>query len=449
MSRIRARSDSVERTRLANGLRVVVCRDRRAPLVVTRLAVQAGAREEPADRCGLAHLCEHLACDGPTNAPEAGLPERVRRLGGASNGWIFHDYAAFGTTVPSRAAAAALRLDAERLAWRPAQVSDDRLRTEAETLLQERHDRGGVPFAPELEYVHRLLYPATHPYHRPAIGMPDGLRAITRDDATGFAAACYQPNRTAIIAVGDVDIETLTRHAREAFAAGAHVPAGSARSVAMPADAALTALGPIEQATPARIALDVPYVRTYLAIRAPGHGTRGWHAMSVLARWLGTGRSNPFHRRLVDMSGLAHDVRVCWESFRDASTLAFVCTAPPETSPERLEHALAHALDDAIADGPLATDLERARTKALIDYYAHFDSIETRADWLAAMAMLRPDAADAETTRGDVSDAAESDADPDDDRLAAVTADDILDAARALALPHQRVWLSLTPRRAE
>jgi predicted Zn-dependent peptidase len=68
MLRTGPRPDSFERTRLANGLRIVACRDVRAPLVVTRAAVRAGSREEPADRCGLAHLCEHLACDGPTRA---------------------------------------------------------------------------------------------------------------------------------------------------------------------------------------------------------------------------------------------------------------------------------------------------------------------------------------------------------------------------------------------
>jgi zinc protease len=454
MPRTGPRPDSVERTRLANGLRIVACRDARAPLVVTRAAVRAGSREEPADRCGLAHLCEHLACDGPTHAAhgspdtDATLSARVRRLGGASHGWIVHDYATFGATVPSDALRQALRLDGERLAWRPAEVPEDRLRLEAETLLQERHDRGSASFAREVESVQRLLYPVTHPYHRPAIGVAKGLRAITREDATAFVDACYKPNRTVVIAVGDLDPDALARHASDAFSGISNGSVDSERdAVATPRDAAAEAgtvmLPSLQEPRHAVVEVSVPYVRTYLAMRAPGHGAPGWHAMSMVARWLGTGRSNPLHRRLVDELGVAQEVRVCWESYRDASTLAFACTALPDISPARLEHALSHALDDALSDGPNAADLERARTKALLDYYANFDSLETRADWLATLAMLRSsDAAD-----GGGGGAAAA-ADADDEVLEAIGREELLAAAQAHAMPHQRVTLSLVPRRA-
>src|SRR5690349_8917822 len=54
---------------LANGLRVVVHTDRKAPVVAVSVWYNVGSKDEPAGRTGFAHLFEHLMFNGSENAP--------------------------------------------------------------------------------------------------------------------------------------------------------------------------------------------------------------------------------------------------------------------------------------------------------------------------------------------------------------------------------------------
>jgi len=54
---------------LANGLRVIVHTDRKAPVVAVSVWYNVGSKDEPAGRTGFAHLFEHLMFNGSENAP--------------------------------------------------------------------------------------------------------------------------------------------------------------------------------------------------------------------------------------------------------------------------------------------------------------------------------------------------------------------------------------------
>jgi hypothetical protein len=54
---------------LANGLRVLVHEDRKAPVVAVSVWYNVGSKDEPKGRTGFAHLFEHLMFNGSENAP--------------------------------------------------------------------------------------------------------------------------------------------------------------------------------------------------------------------------------------------------------------------------------------------------------------------------------------------------------------------------------------------
>lgn len=54
---------------LANGLRVLVHEDRKAPVVAVSVWYNVGSKDEPPGRTGFAHLFEHLMFNGSENAP--------------------------------------------------------------------------------------------------------------------------------------------------------------------------------------------------------------------------------------------------------------------------------------------------------------------------------------------------------------------------------------------
>src|SRR5262245_50664952 len=57
-----------ERFKLENGLQVILVPEKDQPAAVVALGVRAGVYNEPAGRCGLAHLAEHLFWYGATKS---------------------------------------------------------------------------------------------------------------------------------------------------------------------------------------------------------------------------------------------------------------------------------------------------------------------------------------------------------------------------------------------
>ena len=93
----------VERTRLANGLQVVVAPRRGVPLVAVRLLVRAGSALDPARRFGLAHLVAAAVRRGTRRRSGARLDAEVEALGAELGGGVDEDAAALGLSAPLEA----------------------------------------------------------------------------------------------------------------------------------------------------------------------------------------------------------------------------------------------------------------------------------------------------------------------------------------------------------
>lgn len=415
----RPTTSPVDTFQLANGLRVAFQRDTRLPLTALHLCYEVGSRHEPAERCGLAHLCEHLAFQEHSEGP--GHRGLVERAGGLVNGSTHHDRTGFSTILPSSQRTLALRLEARRMAEPPAGWPSGVFEAQRRVLLQERRQRfDGRAYGRSFEILHQLLYPAEHPYHRPPAGSVDGIGAVTHGDAAAFRSR-YTPPRAVLALIGDFVPDRDRPEIERLFGS---IPPGPGKGPEEPKP-----LPPTESRRE-RAEDRIPFARTYVAFRAPGEGTDGWYAAALLARGLALGRSSPLQRHLRD-TGLAQDVQAHLISMRDASTLAWSATAAPGVDWRRLEAALEATLDNLlVADIPEPL-LRRARNKALTDLYSVLQRLERRAETLAASIALRGDAGRL---------------DREGDRFGEVDPGRIITIGRELARTGPRVVLSLVPR---
>src|SRR5574340_743621 len=80
-------------TALANGMKVLVAEDHRAPTATLVLAVKVGSRDERLGETGLAHLVEHLALKGTRAHPR--LADALDELGGRYNASTTQDLTTF------------------------------------------------------------------------------------------------------------------------------------------------------------------------------------------------------------------------------------------------------------------------------------------------------------------------------------------------------------------
>lgn len=397
-----AQAFAVERLTLGNGLRVVLLRDRRLPLIALQMSYDAGSRHDPAGRCGLAHLTEHLLYAGAGSG--SGWAERLHRLGGQPGAVTSFDRTCFTVSLPAHNLVQGLRIEAERQAaaaaagagegWREA------LDVQRRVLLAERRERlASRPHDLAFERLHRLLFPPGHPYRRPPSGLTAGIRAITWDEMAAFARERYALHNAVLVLAGDL-------------------PAAAGRQV----DAALGGFFPGRRPAPAG-ALVAPCAggerravmrdravagRAYLACRLSGFGTREWYAASLLARSLGVGRSSPLHRALVG-GGLAREVHTSLVPMRDAGTLVIAATAERGVAAGRLTEELIAEVDRLLREGLSEADLQRARKKALIDHCVNVQILRSRADLAARFTAFfdRPELIAAELRRRQEVDAAE------------------------------------------
>src|SRR5690606_28383839 len=98
-----------ERQILDNGLRVIVHRDERTPMVTTNILYDAGSRDEEPDSTGFAHLFEHLMFEGTQNIPLFDVP--VMMAGGENNAFTNNDLTNYYITLPATNLETALWLE--------------------------------------------------------------------------------------------------------------------------------------------------------------------------------------------------------------------------------------------------------------------------------------------------------------------------------------------------
>lgn len=391
----------VERSRLANGLTVVLQPDHRWPMVVSTVCYATGSRHDPPARAGLAHACEHLAFYGPQRAADGGAPAdrartyagRIERAGGSARAATLPDRVSFSSSFPRGALAAILAVEAQRMA-EPFDSSDAAsLDIQRRVLIDELRQRSqSRVHAAAVEQAHRMLFPESHPYHRPAAGEPDGIAAITPEDARAFAAARFTPRRAILVLAGDLPdgVDELVRRLFEPLSGGDDAPGPSVcaeidRTPNELAPRKLTTL--LDEASRRQaVAAPVPGPQAYLAWEVPGFGQPGWYEAVLLVRAISAGRSSPLAQALVDTRAVARAVHGALVTMRDASTLVLSAAAAPGVDRPVLEQALVDEADRALA-GPVSSGaLTRARTKALSDHYFEVQNLERRADLCAAYA---------------------------------------------------------------
>ena len=77
-------AETVEQT-LANGLKVIVKTDRRAPVVVSQIWYKAGSMDESTGTTGVAHATEHMMFKGTKKVPGGEFSRLIAAAGGQEN----------------------------------------------------------------------------------------------------------------------------------------------------------------------------------------------------------------------------------------------------------------------------------------------------------------------------------------------------------------------------
>lgn len=202
-------------TELANGMKVVVKEDRRAPSVVHMVWYGAGAMDEVDGTSGVAHVLEHMMFKGTEAVGPGEFNKIVASVGGRDNAFTSHDYTAYYQQVPADQLARVMRLEADRMTG--LRLTDEDFAKEVEVVKEERRMRtDDKPRALVFEELMATAFHA-HPYRRPVIGWMSDLDHMRPADARAWYDRWYAPQNATLVVVGDVDHEAVFKEAQAVY----------------------------------------------------------------------------------------------------------------------------------------------------------------------------------------------------------------------------------------
>ena len=206
--------ETVLKTRLSNGLTVLVRRDDSAPVVAIVTHVKAGYFDETDDVVGIAHVLEHMYFKGTPTRGVGEISKATKAAGGYLNAGTIYDYTSYYTVLPSSGFETGLEIQAD--AYANSLIDADELRKELEVIIQEAKRKADNPGAVAVETLYELLHD-THRMRRWRIGREDQLRTFTHAHVASFYRNHYRPRNTILVIVGDVDPDDALRHVERLY----------------------------------------------------------------------------------------------------------------------------------------------------------------------------------------------------------------------------------------
>ncbi|SDV48224.1 M16 family metallopeptidase [Chitinasiproducens palmae] len=391
-----------ERT-LANGMRLIVMEDHRAPVVAHGLWFRVGSIDEQSGRTGLAHIVEHLMFNGTHRYGVGDYDRQISALGGYANALTWTDYTAYTVEAPADALEAVMAIEAERIT--DLVIGEADFVRELRVIMEERRQTNDDD--PTGLLYEGLFASAFHasPQRWPIVGWMDDLEAMHVDDARAWYRDWYAPNNATLIVAGDVDPQGAFDLAARYYGAIDARPLPQRRPQREPEQRGARRIETLARVPAPQLALGfkAPNLSSLATASAPADD--GQHArdttarqqddvfaLVVLAELLDAQRV--LELALVRKRRVADEVWAWYDCYsREPGLFVIGAIAAADVDPARVEREI-HALLARIAAGDVdGAALERVKTRLIVSRIYRSDSIFDEAGAVGRLAVLgfRPD----------------------------------------------------------
>ena len=306
--------------------------------------VGVGARDEPAELCGVSHFLEHLLFKGTATRTAMDISQSVDRVGGDINAFTAKEYTAYYCRLPARHAHTGIDLLGEVLSV-PALKGDD-VESERQVILEELAMDDDSPD----DVVHRTFTRQVfgdHPLGRDTAGERDTVTAISAEDVRRFHADHYRAGSTVVAVAGAVDPDDVVERVAMAFE---QLPTGDGR-VARTAPAGTLGDTVIDD--------DTEQVHLMIGGRSLDRRDPDREALDVANHVLGGGLSSRLFDEIRERRGLVYSVFSGTSAYADAGVWSVYAGTMPEHATTVHDLVLAQ-LEALVADGITDDELEIA-----------------------------------------------------------------------------------------
>jgi zinc protease len=358
---------------LANGLRLIIKEDHRAPTVVQQVWYRAGSMDESPGTTGVAHVLEHMMFKGTRRVGPEGFSRLVAEAGGRDNAFTSTDYTVYHEQVHRDRLPFVMRLEADRMA--NLTIRPEEFAREIKVVMEER--RMSTEDQPRALLDENLLATAfsAHPYKWPTIGWMQDLQNMNWKDARAWYKSWYAPNNATVVVVGDVDPEQVIAWAKRYYGPLARKAIPERKPQSEPAQRGLKR---VMLKAPAELA----YVR--LGYKAPAlrDPAKDWEpfALEVLVKVLGGNDGARLNQILVRERRIATSAGAEYELVSRGPGMVFLNAAAAQGhAGSELESALREIVARVVAQGITPEELQRAKVQLLAQFVYRRDSFFAQA----------------------------------------------------------------------
>jgi len=350
---------------LANGLKVLLVEEHKAPVITVQIWYKVGSRNEVMGRAGLSHMLEHMMFKGTPKYGKGEFSKIIEKNGGNDNAFTSQDYTAYFENLAADKLELALEMEADRM--QGLLLDEKEFKLEREVVKEERRLRvEDVPMAYLVEEMHAQAF-MVHPYHWPIIGWFNDLDAMTREDLKAYYEKYYVPNNATLVIAGDVKAETAMALVKKYFEG---IPQGSPPpppSVVEP-----------QQRGERRIVVkrdaQLPFI--YFGYKVPNFKSADVHALAVLENILSTGKSARLYDSLVYRKKLALQVGAGYDDLAaDPELFTFYATVKPGMNIADVEKAVLAEIERLKKEPPTDHELQKAKHQVEARYLFEQDSV--------------------------------------------------------------------------
>ena len=354
---------------LANGLRVIVHEDHKAPVVGFGVWYNVGSKDEPAGKTGFAHLFEHLMFYGSDNVREGIMPF-LQNIGATDwNGTTWFDRTNYFETVPKPNLERALFMESDRMGYLLGAIDQKRLDAQRSVVQNEKREGDNQPKGLVEYTVLENLFPAGHPYHHSTIGSMADLDVASLATVKEWFIDKYGPNNAIVSLSGDITPAEARTLMEKYFGA---IPSGPVNNPAQADVPTLTASKTIVMKD------KIPTVEIQRHWAVPGLQSPQLAALDLGASVLGGLASSRLDRILVRDEKIATSVSADMQPFHRIGFMEIDADVKPGVDPDLVARRLDEIVADYLANGPTEDELHRAATQVVANRIRGFERVASQ-----------------------------------------------------------------------
>ena len=199
----------LERTKLSNGLKIILAKREGIPTIVMNLMINAGYKADYLASPGTSALAMNLIDEGTKKLNSLQINEKLQLLGASLNSYSDQDISNvyMNTLKPSFDASLELFADVVLNPSFP-QKEFDRLKIEQINNIRKEKSQ---PIGMALRVMNKFLYGEGHPYSNPytGTGFEATVENFNREDIVKFYDTWMKPNNATLIVTGDISMKEL------------------------------------------------------------------------------------------------------------------------------------------------------------------------------------------------------------------------------------------------